>query len=184
VTQLDTPFGTGCGKLPWSVYLHFTLERFMKSNRHKILIALLTVESALLVGCASNLGGDAYSRSEARHAMSVRFAIVESVRQVRLEGTKTPIGTTAGAVTGGVIGSSIGKRGISSTIGAVVGAVAGGIGGSAVEEAVTRGQGVEITVKMENGSYLAIVQADGGEQFQPGERVRLVGEGAATRVTR
>ena len=56
--------------------------------------------------------------------------------------------------------------------------------GAAAEEAVTRQDGVEITVKLENGEYLAIVQADDGENFQRGERVRLVDGGQATRVTR
>jgi len=85
-----------------------------------------------------------------------------------------------------VIGSSLGGRRdpITSTVGTVIGAVAGGVGGAALEEAATRKQGLEITVKLDRGGYLAIVQADGGEDFQPGDRVRLVGSGEATRVTR
>jgi outer membrane lipoprotein SlyB len=142
-------------------------------------------------GCASRLGGDDYSRGEARQTMSIRFAVVDSVRRVRIEGTKTAVGATVGAVTGGVLGRAVGRelgghhhRGVSGSVGAAVGAVAGGVGGAAVEEAVTRQDGVEITVKLENGEYLAIVQADEGENFQPGERVRLIGGGKATRVAR
>ncbi|MDR1463076.1 MAG: hypothetical protein LBI68_08085 [Azoarcus sp.] len=155
-------------------------------QKHSILMIALLATAPFLSsgGCASNLGGNDYSRGEARQTMSIRFAVVESTRPVKLEGTKTPIGATAGAVTGGVVGHSLGRSGISSTIGAAVGAIAGGVGGSMVEEAVTRQNGVEITVKLENGEYLAIVQADGGENFQRGERVRLVGSGQATRVAR
>ncbi|MDR2452013.1 MAG: hypothetical protein LBE85_09685 [Candidatus Accumulibacter sp.] len=151
---------------------------------------LLAAAPFLTAGCVSSLGASSYSRGEARQTMSIRFAVVESVRPVRLEGTKSKVGVTAGAVTGGVLGRAVGRdlgsrhRGMSGSIGATVGAVAGGVGGAAVEEAVTRQDGVEITVKLENGEYLAIVQADEGENFQPGERVRLVGGGKATRVAR
>jgi outer membrane lipoprotein SlyB len=144
---------------------------------------LLVAVPLLFGGCAANLGGDDYSRGETRQTMRIRFAVVESVRPVKLEGTKTSIGATAGAVTGGIIGHSLG-RGRGAGIGAVIGAVAGGVGGAAVEEAVTRRDGVEITVRLENGEYLAIVQADEGENFRPGERVRLIGSDRATRVAR
>ncbi|MDR3214624.1 MAG: glycine zipper 2TM domain-containing protein [Azoarcus sp.] len=144
--------------------------------------AILAV-AAILTGCASDLGGDAYSRREARQVMQVRFATVESVRPVLLEGTKTPVGAVAGAAVGGIAGSALG-RGRGSAIGSVVGAVAGGLGGAAVEEAVTRERGMEVTVRLDHGEYLAVVQADRGEDFQPGERVRLVGSGGAARVTR
>jgi len=148
-------------------------------------VALLFTVLLFTGGCASKLGGDDYSRSEARGAMQVQFATVESVRWVKIEGTKSPVGSVAGAVVGGVVGHSLGGRGnVASTVGAAVGAVAGGVGGSAVEEAVTRQRGVEITVRLDSGAYLAVVQGDGGENFQSGERVRLVGSGQAMRVTR
>jgi outer membrane lipoprotein SlyB len=43
---------------------------------------------------------------------------------------------------------------------------------------------VEVTIKLDNGEYRAIVQQDEGENFQPGERVRLVKGSSATRVAR
>jgi outer membrane lipoprotein SlyB len=39
-------------------------------------------------------------------------------------------------------------------------------------------------VRLDNGPYLAVVQEDGGEQFRPGERVRILRDGGTTRVTR
>ncbi|MCL1860722.1 MAG: hypothetical protein FWG52_04200 [Proteobacteria bacterium] len=155
-------------------------------NKRSILAAILLCITPLLVGgCVSNLGGDDYSRWETRRVMRVRFATVESVRPVNLGGTRSPVGSMAGAVAGGVIGSSLGGRGTtSSAVGTVIGAVAGGLGGAALEEAATRRPGVEITVELDRGEYLAIVQEDNGEDFQPGERVRLVGDWQETRVTR
>jgi outer membrane lipoprotein SlyB len=153
-------------------------------NKRSILIIALAVPF-FIGGCASGLGGDDYSRGEARGVMNVRFATVESVRPVRLEGTKSPVGAGAGAITGGILGNTLGGRGsATSAVGTVLGAVAGGIGGAAIEEGVTRQAGVEITIQLDSGAYLAIVQADRGENFQPGERVRLVGSGQTARVTR
>jgi outer membrane lipoprotein SlyB len=144
-------------------------------------VALLAAVS--VAGCASGLGGGDYERAEARRVMNVRMGVIESVRLVKLEGTKSPVGTLGGAAVGGIAGSTVGG-GKGSAIAAVVGAVVGGIAGSAAEEGITRKQGVEVTVKMDNGEMLAIIQEDGGEGFKPGERVRLLQDGRTTRVTR
>lgn len=143
--------------------------------------ALLAV--AVLGGCAQGLGGGAYSRTEARRAMVVQFGTIESVRAVQLEGTKTPVGSLAGAAVGGIAGSSIGG-GRGAAVATVLGAVAGGVAGAAVEEGATRTPGVEVTVRLDNGQFLAVVQADEGEQFRPGERVRVLRDAGTTRVTR
>lgn len=146
----------------------------------KTIFAALAV-GAIAAGCASGRGGADYTRNQARQEMVVRQGVVESVRSVRIEGTKTPIGAGAGAVVGGVAGSGVGG-GRGSTIGAVVGAVAGGLAGSALEESVTRSEGVEITVRLDSGRLLAIVQA-ADETFRAGDRVRVLSGGGATRVT-
>ena len=143
-----------------------------------IALALIT---ALLAACASSNSGDVYRREDTRKVQSVRMGVIESVRTVKLEGTNSNIGTAAGAVVGGIAGSSVGE-GKGSAIGAVIGAVAGGLAGAAVEEVATRTDGVEITVKLDNGSLIAIVQ-EATETFTPGERVRLIESGGNTRVS-
>ncbi|NTV12253.1 MAG: glycine zipper 2TM domain-containing protein [Zoogloea sp.] len=146
-------------------------------------LTLAALLAATLAGCAGGLGGDTYSRGEARRVMTVKMGTVESVRAVKLEGTKTPVGTVAGAAIGGIAGSGVGQ-GRGSAVAGVVGAVVGGIAGSAAEEGITRKPGVEVTIKLDNGELLAVVQEDSGENFRPGERVRLVADGRTTRVTR
>lgn len=137
----------------------------------------------MLGGCAAGLGGGDYARAEARRAMVVQFGTVQAVRGVKLEGTKTPVGSLAGAAVGGVAGSTVGG-GRGQAVATVLGAVAGGLAGAAVEEGATRQPGVEVTVRLDNGQYLAVVQADEGEQFRAGERVRILRDGGTTRVTR
>jgi outer membrane lipoprotein SlyB len=149
----------------------------------KSLLVLSTAALAALVltGCPASMSGGAYSRDQARKVQEVQMATVESVREVQIEGTKTPIGPAAGAAVGGIAGSTMGS-GRGSTVGAIVGAVAGGVAGAAIEEGVTRQKGLEITVKLDNGRMIAITQA-ADEQFRPGERVRVLTGGGVTRVT-
>lgn len=149
----------------------------------KTLLALSTVAAAALVltGCPASMSGGAYSRDQARQVQEVQMATVESVREVMIEGTKTPVGPAAGAAVGGIAGSTMGQ-GRGSTVGAIVGAVAGGLAGAAVEEGATRQKGLEITVKLDNGRMIAVTQA-ADEPFKPGERVRVLTGGGVTRVT-
>jgi outer membrane lipoprotein SlyB len=56
------------------------------------------------------------------------------------------------------------------------------LAGSAIEEGATRQTGLEITVRLENGQYIAITQA-ADEEFRPGERVRVLSGRGTTRVT-
>ena len=141
--------------------------------------ALVTV----LAGCAApGLGGGSYSREQARREQTVRMGYVESVREVKLEGTRSGVGPAAGAVAGGVAGSSIGS-GRGSALGAIAGAVIGGVAGQAAEQGFTGKRGVEVTVKLDNGSMVAIMQ-EADETFRPGDRVRILSDGATSRVTR
>lgn len=146
------------------------------------LFLLLLVIATGLAGCASNLSGESYSRSEARIIQQVDFGTVVQLRPVKIEGTKTPLGSGAGAIAGGLAGSSVGGD-VTGKVMAVIGAVAGGLAGAAIEEGVTRTQGVEITVKMDDGRTIAIVQAlSPNERLSVGERVRVIHSGENVRV--
>jgi outer membrane lipoprotein SlyB len=144
-------------------------------------LLLILALSILVTACASSNSGSVYKRDDARKVQTVKTGVVESVRSVKLEGTKSPVGTVAGGAIGGIAGSTIG-HGRGSAIAAVIGAVAGGIAGSAVEEGVTRKDALEITVKLDGGSMIAIVQ-EADEEFHPGDKVRIVENADTSRVT-
>ncbi|MNG35109.1 hypothetical protein D3C84_1217740 [compost metagenome] len=62
--------------------------------------------------------------------------------------------------------------------------MAGGLAGSAAEEGLTRTQGVEVTVREDDGSTRAYVQAvQENEIFRVGERVRIMTVDGTSRVT-
>lgn len=146
-----------------------------------IKVAMVMALAVVLGACASSNSGNVYKRGEARTVQTVKMGVVESVRLVKLEGTKTPIGTGAGAVVGGVAGSTLGG-GRGQVITTVLGALAGGLAGSAAEEGLTRKDGVEITVKLDSGNMIAVVQ-EADEEFNPGDRIRVLEANGVTRVS-
>jgi outer membrane lipoprotein SlyB len=143
-------------------------------------IAFLLV-IALMAGCASSRSSEVYSRDQARRSQTVQTGTVEFVKNIKIEGTKSGLGTIGGGVAGGVAGSTIGE-GKGSTLAALGGALAGALIGSAGEEKFTRKDGLEITVKLDNGNEVAVVQ-EADVPFQVGDRVRvLTNSDGTTRV--
>lgn len=137
----------------------------------------------LLAGCVSDLSGETYSRDEARAVQNVRLGTIEYLRPVQIEGTKSPIGAGAGAAVGGIGGSAVGG-GKGSYVMAVIGALAGGLIGAAAEEGLTKTEGVEITVREDDGALRAYVQAvEPNQIFRVGERVRILTINGTSRVT-
>jgi len=150
----------------------------------QLVTTLLLGAILTLGGCASSLTGNAYSRDDARAPQIVRMGTVESVRLVKIEGTKTAIGPIAGAAIGGVAGSGVGG-GSGRAIASIVGALAGGMAGAAAEEGITRTQGVEITVTEDSGQTRAYVQAvQEGVSFAAGDRVRVMTVNGESRVVK
>ncbi|MCF6247713.1 MAG: glycine zipper 2TM domain-containing protein [Desulfobacula sp.] len=123
-------------------------------------------------GCVSSRSGQVYTRDEARQVQTVETGTVESVKEVIIEGTKTPIGAVAGGVAGGVLGSTVGG-GSGKTVASVLGALAGAAAGAVAEEGLTRKLGLEIVVEKDSGQTIVVVQ-EADVMFAPGDRVRLI----------
>jgi outer membrane lipoprotein SlyB len=152
---------------------HQTQENAMRSTT-KLLIAVMALFmiSSMLTACASSRSAQIYSRDQAQHEMQVNYGTVKEVRQVLIEGTKSGVGAVAGGVTGGVLGSMVGG-GKGRVLGAVIGALGGAAGGALAEEEVTKRQGLEITVELDTGEIVTVVQ-EADLQFYAGERVRVL----------
>lgn len=152
----------------------------LKTSKYLPLVCV-AVAAVSLGGCASGLGGTDYSRAQTRTVQQVQMGVVQAVHEVNIEGTKSSVGSGAGAIIGGVAGSDIGG-GKGSIVAATIGAVLGGLGGAAVEEGVTRQKGLEITIKLDSGRHIAITQA-ADVMFNVGDRVRVLSGGGTTRVS-
>lgn len=145
---------------------------------------LAAVVVAVLAGCAAPRTGDTYYRGETLRAQTVEMGVIESLRPVTIQGGPTGVGTVGGAALGGVAGSALGSGTRASVAGGIAGAIVGGIVGSAVEKEATKGEGVEITVRLDSGRTIAVVQEGTGAEFRPGDRVRVTSDGYTTRVSR
>lgn len=137
-----------------------------------VTLLLLIAGSSLLASCASSRSGQVYSRDQARQEMRVTYATVKEVRPVQIEGTQSGVGAVAGGVAGGVLGSQIGG-GSGRIVGGVLGALGGAAGGALAEEGLTKKNGLEITVELDSGEILTVVQ-EADMEFFPGDRVRLL----------
>ncbi len=155
----------------------------MKKSKTIFLVLAMGIVTIYLAGCASSRSGQVYSRDEARKVQTVENGTVVSVKEVLIEGTKTPIGTAAGGVAGGVLGHTVGS-GSGKTVATVLGALAGAAAGTAAEEGITRRQGLEIVVEKDSGQTIVVVQ-EADMVFAPGDRVRIIaGSNGVTRISK
>ncbi|MGB5325470.1 MAG: hypothetical protein WBN40_08615, partial [Pseudomonadales bacterium] len=107
------------------------------------------------------------------------------VTPVIIEGTKSGAGGVVGGVVGGIAGATV-DDGAVGEIAAVLAGVAGAVVGAKAEEAVTRANGAEYTVRLESGEILSVVQAldPKAAPILAGDRVKLLSQHGTYRVTR
>lgn len=154
----------------------------MKNRHHWGLLCVVSA-SLVLSGCVRDLQGSTYSRGETRQVQQVEYGRVEAVSPVVIEGTQSGVGQLPGAIVGGIAGSAVGE-GKGQEIFTVLGALGGAVLGSTIEENVTRAQGLELTLKMDSGKTLSIVQeVERVDAFQVGQRVRVLTQGRLARVS-
>jgi outer membrane lipoprotein SlyB len=142
----------------------------------------LSLSVLTLAGCASqSASSSVYTYGQAQQEQIVRYGTVVSVRPVVIQSDRSSgVGALGGAALGGVAGSAIGGgRGqILTTIG---GALLGGLAGNAVENQANKTQGLEITVRLDNGETRVIAQAN-DVPLSSGQRVQVISGGGPTRV--
>lgn len=148
---------------------------------YRLLMSSVAAGALMLGGCAYHAGSRDYRGYEARGEQAVRFGVVETVREVRVHPRDTGVGSSAGAFLGGVAGSHAG-RGSGNIVGFIGGAIIGSIVGHNVEQAANELRGLEVTVLLDSGQYIAIVQG-ADEAFRAGDRVRVLAGRNSTRVT-
>jgi len=115
----------------------------------------------------------------------VQLGVVQSVRptQISANGTQSSgLGSSGAGSENGLAGGAV-SAGQSSLVTGEVGSIAGAVAGNAIENGVAIRDGLEITVRLDNGELRAIDQQANGEMFQAGDRVRLLSGDGVTRVT-
>ena len=135
---------------------------------------------ALFAGCNSASSGlPVYDRSQVGQVVSEQRGEIVSVRDVVIKGQAEQAGSAgrgarigAAAVQGAILGAS------ERAVAAVVGSMAGSAAGSKLDDKL----GEEITIMLEGGRRVVIVQErePGVPPLAPGERVKLQSGSAST----
>ncbi|KJF80145.1 glycine zipper 2TM domain-containing protein [Photobacterium angustum] len=149
------------------------------------ILALTVILSTLgLAGCAANPYGNAYNVNDARQMQEVYYGTVVRTQAVTLNGNGNGIGTLAGGAIGGILGSGVGG-GTGSEIATIGGALLGGYLGNEAGEQVTKRNGVNLTIKLNSGRTVSIVQqVNPNVMFHAGERVQInISDDGTSRVT-
>ena len=147
------------------------------------ILAGLALAAFLLGGCAAPIGSAQYRGYEAMGEQNVRYGVVETVRDVNIALPESGVGAASGSMLGMIGGSYAGHSPGASFAGAIAGALIGGLLGQQMERSANERPGVELTVLLDSGKHIAVVQ-DGEERFRAGDRVRvLTGHRGFTRVT-
>jgi outer membrane lipoprotein SlyB len=145
-------------------------------------ISLVLCLLVVMTGCVSSRSGKVYSRDQARAVHTVEMGTVEAVNDAVIEGTKSPVGAVAGGILGGVLGSTAhGKR--TQRVLTTAGALGGAAAGAAIEEKMTSKAAFEITVRLDGGRTIVIVQ-EADETFSVGDRVRVLTANDGTKRVR
>ena len=154
------------------------------SARATRLIAVggLSLSMLVLAGCANQTASSStYTYGQAQREQVVRYGTVVSTRAVTIQSSQSSgVGAVSGAALGGVAGSAIGG-GRGQVLAAIGGALLGGLAGNAVENQVGKTQGLEITVRLDNGETRVIAQA-ADVALHSGQRVQVISGGGPTRV--
>ncbi|ABZ77900.1 17 kDa surface antigen [Shewanella halifaxensis HAW-EB4] len=148
-------------------------------------VVLLTMSIATIAGCTTPTPyGDAYAASETRTIQQVYYGTIVKAEPVTIAASdKTNIiAMIAGAAIGGILGSEVGG-GAGSDIAAIGGSVAGGYAGSEIADAAGERNGVNLTIRLEDGRIISIVQEVNPSMiFQQGQAVQVNVDGNTARV--
>ena len=148
----------------------------------KSVVAAVALGAVVAVsGCATPYPAGPYYVGPPQRAQAVEMGVVENVRPMGLAGPATGLGALTGAGLGGWAGSGIGSGG-GNAAAIIGGVILGSIIGNTLENEATRRPGVEVTVRLDTGRMIAVVQDAAGEAFRPGDRIRVVYDGPYTRI--
>jgi len=137
-----------------------------------IVFLVATLGLTVLGGCASSQL-ETIPKTASATTQTLDLGMVIAVRNVNIEGEVTNAGVYGGGVVGGALGSTVG-RGTGSRIAAAVGAAAGAVVGPKIEKQLTKKVAQEITVELDDGGTVVVVQERTDPLFSAGDRVSLL----------
>lgn len=148
-------------------------------------ISLFVVIALGVAGCADT-GGSKYGEqaapvSNAGESQTSRHGRVTALETVQVDKDyKFGVGTVVGAVAGGILGHQFGG-GSGKTLLTIAGTLAGAAAGTAAESKMKKQDAQKVTVKMQSGGTVTIVQPV-DSRLKNGMNVQVTGGGETARV--
>jgi outer membrane lipoprotein SlyB len=143
-------------------------------------VGVCVVLGALAAGCTFPSSGRLVSRQQVGHVQRLDYGTVQKVSPVVIGGERSILGLYGGGAVGGAGAGAVGQ-GTGRDLAQAGGAVAGAVVGQAVEEAATRKDGIELIVKLDNGSLVTVTQP-ATPTFAVGDRVAVANGPGGGRV--
>lgn len=148
------------------------MDKNLVSARRTSVCALLALAAMLVFqGCATG-AYETVPRNTSGKLQSVSSGTVVATKNVLIEGQSSRLGQASGAIAGSAIGQTIGE-GSGRTLATAGGAVVGGIVGAMVEKELTKKQAQELTVSLDDGGTVVVVQVRRDLAFVEGDRVSV-----------
>lgn len=146
--------------------------------KHLASLSLLVCSFLVLVGCASSKRPTVhFPAGHSGMAHKLEKGRIVGVRDVVIDGQSSLTGATLGGAVGTAVGvAAVGpiedQRDLRQTIGtAAVGGAVGAIVGQVIEKRLTERRGQELSIEMEGGERLVVVQELGERSFEEAETV-------------
>lgn len=149
----------------------------------RLALGALALSAVVLVtGCARpSASANVYNYSQTQRDQIVRNGTVINVRPITIQSDQTSGGgAIAGGAVGGVAGSAVGG-GTGRTLAIIGGALLGALAGNAVEDRMIKKDGLEITVRLDNGETRVIAQ-EADVPIMMNQRVQVISGAGPTRV--
>ena len=144
-------------------------------TKNQMFKSLICLSLFAMTGCATDIGSQSYADASVGSVADTQEGVVLKVRTVKVAPDKLSenhAGMIGGGLAGGLIGSQI-SSGLPGAIATVGLAGAGAVGGAAAEQALNTQKGLEITVRLHDGTLKTLVQGN-DVLFKKGEHVLLV----------
>ena len=153
------------------------------STGFRLALGALALSTVMwLTGCARpSASANVYSYSQTQRDQIVRNGTVINVRPITIQSDQTSGGgAIAGGALGGVAGSAVGG-GTGRTMAIIGGALLGALAGNAVEDSLGKKDGLEISVRLDNGETRVIAQ-EADLPILMNQRVQVISGAGPTRV--
>lgn len=148
-----------------------------------VLTATALAGATLLAACASPDYGygsapaypaasyPAPSYPTASNPSYASYGVIDAIEVTNAPSSGIGAGTVIGGIVGGILGNQVGG-GTGNTVATVAGAVGGAVAGNQIEQRTNRQTAYNVRVRLDNGSYQTVTQAD-VSNLRIGNRVRI-----------